>query len=235
MELSNIFCGTFVYDFVRGPMVWISFLIFILGTCFQIFKFLSMTSIRESVKLKPGPANILPKRKEEDEPKTDWFLKLKLSIAGVNPFMVIVTTVFHVLLVLMPLFVLGHNILWDNAVGFSLFSLSEEISDSLTLVVIICALIFLYRRLFSERVKAITTYADFIFLLLAAAPFVTGYLAYHQVFAGSYKLIITLHMISGELMLMAVPFTKFVHMIYFFIVRYFVVSEWSLGKGDRTW
>ncbi len=235
MELSNIFTGTFVYDFVRGPLVWISFLVFILGTCFQIFRFLSMTSIRESIQLKPGPANILPKRKEEDEPKTDWLMNLKLSIAGVNPFMIIVTTVFHVLLVLMPLFVLGHNILLDNAIGISLFSFSEEVSDSLTLIVIICALIFLYRRLFSDRVRAITTHADFIFLFLAAAPFVTGYLAYHQVFTEYYKVVITIHILSGEMMLMAVPFTKFVHMIYFFIVRFFVVSEWSLGKGDRTW
>ena len=235
MEPSNIFTGAFVYDFVRGPMVWISFLVFILGTCFQIYKFLSMTSIRESVKLKPGPANILPKRKEEEEPELDFGIRMKLSVLGVNPFIVIVSTIFHVLLVLMPFFVLGHNILWDNAIGFSLFSLPEEISDMLTLVVIICSLVFLYRRLFSDRVRSITTHADFIFLLLAAAPFVTGYLAYHQVFGSCYKFIITLHMISGELMLMAIPFTKFVHMIYFFIVRFLISSEWGLGKGERSW
>jgi nitrate reductase gamma subunit len=235
MEPSNIFTGTFVYDFVRGPLVWVAFFVFIAGTCFQVFRFLSMSTLSESVKLNPGPSNILPKKSEENALNKNWFARLKLSIAGVNPFMTILTTVFHVLLVLMPLFVLGHNILLDNAFGISFFSLSEEVSDFLTLIVIICALIFLCRRLFSDRVCAITTHADFLFLFLAAAPFITGYLAYNQVFTNDYRVIITLHILSGELMLMAIPFTKFVHMIYFFIARFAVVSEWSLGKGKRTW
>jgi nitrate reductase gamma subunit len=159
---------------------------------------------------------------------------LKLSIAGVNPFMTIVSTIFHVLLIGMPIFVLGHNILLDNAFGVSIISLSESVSDFLTIVVIVCAGIFLYRRLFLDRVKAITTWADYLFLFLAAAPFITGFFAYHQVFE-NYKLIISLHIISGELMLMAVPFTKFVHMIYLVIIRFTVKSEYSLGKGNRTW
>jgi len=159
---------------------------------------------------------------------------LKLSIAGVNPFMTIVSTIFHVLLIVMPIFVLGHNILLDNSFGISFFSLSESVSDFLTIIVILCVGIFLYRRLFLDRVKAITTWSDYLFLFLAAAPFVTGFFAYHQVFE-NYRLIISLHILSGELMLMAVPFTKFVHMIYSVIIRLTVVSEYSLGRGNRTW
>jgi nitrate reductase gamma subunit len=85
-----------------------------------------------------------------------------------------------------------------------------------------------------DRVKAITTWSDYLFLSLAAAPFVTGFFAYHEVFE-NYRLIISLHILSGELMLMTVPFTKFVHMIYSVIIRLTVVSEYSLGRGNRTW
>ncbi len=233
MESSNILSWTFAYDFIRGPMVWVAFIVFILGTVFQIIKFLSLSRTSEKITFKAGPGNIL-KPLPKDAPKTDWLMWLKLSVAGTNPFLIIVTTIFHVLLVLMPIFVLGHNILWDNAFGISMFSLPEGVTDTMTLIVIICALIFLYRRVFLDRVKAITTWGDYLFLFLAAAPFITGYIAYNQTLL-DYKLVITLHMLFGELMLMAIPFTKFVHMIYLVLVRFTVVSEWGLGKGSRTW
>ncbi len=233
MELSNILTWTFAYDFVRGPMVWVTFIVFILGTMFQLLKFLSLSRKPEKMTLKPGPGNFIKPLPKEPQ-KKDWLIWLKLSIAGTNPFIIIVTTIFHVLLVLLPVFVLGHNILWDNAFGISMVSLPEGITDIATLVIILCALVFLYRRLFCDRVKAITTWSDYLFLFLAAAPFITGYLAYNQIIL-DYKLVITLHILFGEIMLMAIPFTKFVHMIYLVLVRFTVSSEWGLGKGDRAW
>lgn len=233
MDSSNSFFWTFAYDFIRGPMVWTAFIVFFAGTLFQVFRLLSFTKEQPISKLTPGPGRFIPK-KADDKGKKDWVMWLKLSIAGVNPFMTIVSTIFHVLLIVMPIFVLGHNILLDNSFGISVFSLSESVSDFLTIIVILCVAVFLYRRLFLERVKAITTWSDYLFLSLAAAPFVTGFFAYHQVFE-NYRLIISLHILSGELMLMAVPFTKFVHMIYSVIIRLTVVSEYSLGRGNRTW
>ncbi len=239
MDSSNTLFWTFAYDFIRGPMVWVAFIVFLGGTLFQIFRFFSLTKKLEITKLTPGPGRFIPKRADQTDQtgkagKKEWAMWLKLSIAGVNPFMTIVSTVFHVLLIVMPFFVLGHNILWDNSFGISFFSMSESVSDLLTIIVIVCAGIFLYRRLFLNRVKAITTWTDYLFLSLAAAPFITGFLAYHQVFE-NYKLILSLHIISGELMLMAVPFTKFVHMIYLVIFRFTIKSEYSLGQGNRTW
>jgi nitrate reductase gamma subunit len=273
MELSNIFSWTFMYDFIRGPMVWISFIVFIFGTIFQVLRFMSLIKEQKIMALKPGPGNIIynqpasrfkkgwvktgwlkkgwfkaawlkisrlktgwfkKNRTKKDQNGKDWLLWLKLSIAGVNPFMTIVSIVFHVLLIFVPVFVLGHNILLDNAFGISMVSLPENVSDFLTGIVIFCTLIFLFRRLFLDRVKIITSYEDYFFLILAAAPFVTGYFAYHQVFLG-YKLVISLHILSGELMLMAVPFTKFIHMIYIIIVRFNVAGEYSLGNARKNW
>ncbi len=233
MDSSNSFFWTLAYDFIRGPMVWAAFIVFFAGTLYQVFRLLSLTREKRVSQLTPGPGRFIPKR-DDKEGKKDWLMWLKLSIAGVNPFMTIVSTVFHVFLIIMPIFVLGHNILLDNSFGVSFFSLSEGVSDFFTIIVILCAAVFLYRRVFLDRVKAITTGSDYLFLSLAAAPFVTGFLAYHQVFE-NYRLIISLHILSGELMLMSVPFTKFIHMIYSIIVRFTVISEYSLGRGNRTW
>jgi nitrate reductase gamma subunit len=248
MALSHIFSWTFMYDFIRGPMVWLSFVIFFCGVVFQVLRFMSLLKEQPVQKLEPGPGNIIHSQTvsnlKVDKVKTGWFKKgpdkkdwmvwLKLSIAGVNPFMTIVTTIFHVLLIGVPVFVLGHNILLDNAFGVSMVSLPENVSDFLTGIVIFCILIFLFRRLFLDRVKMITSYADYLFLGIAAAPFVTGYLAYHQVFS-NYKLLISFHILSGELLLMAVPFTKFIHMIYMIIVRFNVAGEYSFGNATKNW
>ena len=51
-----------------------------------------------------------------------------------------------------------------------------------------------------------------------------------------YDTVIVLHILAGEIMLMAVPFTKLVHMPYFFINRFVLVHENTLGAGgNRTW
>lgn len=113
-------------------------------------------------------------------------------------------------------------------------SLPENISHRLSLVVILCALVFLYRRIFLYRVRLITSFEDYLFLILAAIPFISGFLAYEQLFS-NYKLVIGLHILSGELMLMAVPFTKFIHMIFLLIIRFKIDGEYSLGNGGRAW
>jgi nitrate reductase gamma subunit len=233
MEFSTIFSWAFAYDFLKGPMVWVSFIVFIFGTLFQIFKISSLMSKPERIRLSAGPGKFISSP-PSPENKKSWYLRFKLSIAGVNPFMTSVTTVFHVLLLVLPIFVLGHNILLNNAFGISMVSLPENISHRLTLVVILCALIFLYRRIGLYRVRLITTFEDYLFLILAAVPFISGFLAYEQFFS-NYKLVIGLHIFSGELMLMAVPFTKFIHMIFMLIVRFKIDGEHSLGNGGRAW
>jgi len=233
MELSHIFSLLFAYDFIRGPLVWISFIVFIIGTGVQVIRFSSLLRNQDIQRIQPGPGRFISNPSSSDGKKS-LFLWLKLSIAGVKPFMTIVSLIFHFLLIVMPFLVLGHNILLDNAFGISMVSLPEEISDLLTQVVILCTMIFLFQRIFFNRLKIITGWQDFLFLALAAAPFITGYLASHQVFL-HYRLMISLHILSGELMLMAIPFTKFIHMIFFLMVRFSVANEYCLGKGNKTW
>ena len=231
MDITTFFSGSNVYDFIRGPLAWVSFIIFFLGLAYQIFSFISLTGKKEHTVYNPRP-------RKKDEPKsfTDFMLKVKLSIIGVNPVMLIVTTVFHICLVIAPIFLLAHNLLLKDAIGFSLFSFSEVFTDYLTIILMVCGVYFLYRRIFVARVRAITTFYDYVMLFLATAPFVTGFLAYHQLCGDEYyRLIISLHILTGELMLMAIPFTKFIHMVFFFVYRFTIESEWCLGKGDRSW
>ena len=246
-----------IYNFIGGPLVWISFLVFITGTIFQIHQFFTMTrerryeifANRPQKKLKiPGIKEIKTRLslvyiKQNIGKIKDFFSKERLpftlakiknlTVLGVNPFMTIVTTVFHICLVIAPVLVYAHNILLDEAFGISFFSFSEKTTDIMTVIVLACGAIFLLRRIISKRVRAITTIYDYIIFLIAIGPFLTGFLAYHQIY--DYKLMIILHILSGEIMLIAIPFTKLVHMIFFFINRIYIGSEYSFCRGTRTW
>ena len=82
------------------------------------------------------------------------------------------------------------------------------------------------------RVLSITG-GSLLVLLITAAPFLTGFMAYHQ--WGDYKTIVTIHVLAGQLMLVAIPFTKVGHMVFFFFVRTLFGSEFSMWRGRRTW
>jgi len=114
-----------------------------------------------------------------------------------------------------------------------LWTIPETFLDLLTFAVISILLFFLYRRVFVAKVRSVTTYRDFLAWSIAAAPFITGFLAYHQYF--DYNFIVNLHIFCGELMLMAIPFTKLVHMPMMVLFRSFIRNEMSFGFGTRTW
>jgi nitrate reductase gamma subunit len=219
-----------MYDFIRGPLISIAFIIFILGLILQLVQFFKLTDKKEWG---------FPPLETKSEKKTlkKFIISCLASLNGTlwktDPLVTIVTSVFHVFLIGVPLFLLGHNILLDQSWGLSLWSLPESITDVLTLVVLICVAFFLARRLFLARVRAITTLYDYVILLIVVAPFLTGYFAYHQWF--NYDTVMTLHILAGEAMLITIPFTKLGHMLFFFLYRFLIGNEYSFAKGARAW
>ena len=160
---------------------------------------------------------------------------LTFTIAAVNPFTVTISMVFHFCLLFVPLFLLGHTAMAGQALGLVLPSIPDGLADGMTLVVLFACLFFLVRRVALSRVRAITSVYDYLVLALATVPFLSGFLAYHQLLALDYRTLMIVHMLSGEVMIMAIPFTKLTHMIFFFLNRFTVVGEHSLGRGSRVW
>ena len=217
-------------DFIQGQLVSIAFVIFILGLIFQFFQFFKLTKKKEWIY---PPGEVKREKKTAGKWVTFCLASLNGTLWKTDPLITIVTSVFHVFLILVPLFLLGHNILLNQSWGLSLWSLPESITDILTLVVLICVAFFLGRRLFLSRVRVITSLYDYTILLIALAPFLTGYLAYHQWF--HYDTVMTVHVLAGEVMLITIPFTKLGHMLFFFLYRFLIGNEYSFARGERTW
>jgi len=221
-----------MYDFVQGPLITIAFLVFVLGLLYQLFQFFRLTRKKEWGR-PPLPLESKPEKKTVKTWIAECLASLNGTLWKTDPVLTIVTSVFHVFLILTPLFLLGHNILLKQSWGWSLFSLPETLSDGLTLIVLLCGIYFFCRRLFLARVRAITTIYDYIVLLIAIAPFLTGFFAYRQWF--HYDTVMMLHILSGNLMLITIPFTKLGHMLFFFLYRFFLGGEYSFLRGSRSW
>jgi nitrate reductase gamma subunit len=228
-----------VYAFVSGPMVWIAFALFFGGLVVQTFRFFKITRKKQQLFMpKPPPRRPWPRTlagwTELGVATYDRSVdEVRRSIAGSHPVMTVVTVLFHVLLFATPIFLVAHNTMLEESIVFHLPSVPEGFSDFLTFVVILCAVVFLVRRVALRRVRVITTAYDYVVLAVTAAPFVTGFLAYHQV--GHYLTMVTLHVVTGELMLILVPFTRLGHALFFFLYRFLVGSEYSFGQGTRAW
>ena len=92
----------------------------------------------------------------------------------------------------------------------------------MTIILLAIAIFFLLRRIFSADIRLLSTFSDYFLLVVTALPFLTGYFLTHGTvdsigFLGDNIQLI--HMLSGELMLILIPFTKLSHFILFFFSR----------------
>ena len=216
-----------IYNFVSGPLVWLAFIIFIGGSIYRIWSLISLVNKKEKyiytfMSFKYSLRSIM-----------HWITPFATVNWRKRPIMTIITFVFHAGLVIMPLFVSAHVIMFHNAWGFSWGSLPESFTDAVTLLVIIACVIFLLRRLVLREVKFLTDASDYGILLMAAAPFITGFMAYHNIW--NYHFWIILHILSGEIMLVAIPFTRLSHMLYAVFTRSYIGSEFGKVRHARDW
>ena len=93
----------------------------------------------------------------------------------------------------------------------------------------LAALFILLRRIALPQVRILTSAYDLLLLAIAVAPFLTGFLAYHQV--GDYKFWLILHILCGEIMLIAIPLTKLSHFLMFFLSRAQIGMDFGIKRG----
>jgi nitrate reductase gamma subunit len=89
------------------------------------------------------------------------------------------------------------------------------------------------RRIFAPEVRFVTFASDYLIIAIAAAPFITGFLAFHQLVP--YRPMLMLHMLLGEIMLIALPFTRLSHMLSFWLTRAHTGSEFGVFRHSRDY
>jgi nitrate reductase gamma subunit len=146
-----------------------------------------------------------------------------------QPFVTIAFFGFHLGAVLIPLCLLGHNVFLQEKIGISFFTISNGLADGLSWAAIVSLLFLILRRLVLPEVRILTTAHDYLILLISLAPFVTGLLARYQV--GEYSFWLNMHIFCGELVLIAIPFTKLSHVFLFFASRAQLGMDFGIKRG----
>jgi nitrate reductase gamma subunit len=216
-----------LYQFVAGPLAWVAFIVFVGGCLFRLIRLIQQVNEKERfiysyMSWKYSLRSI-----------GHWITPFATENMRRNPFMTIVTFAFHICLLLTPIFLLSHIVLVDEGWGLSWWALPDGLADLMTLVVIGSCVFFMVRRQVRPEVQYVTSVSDYVILAIVAAPFLTGLFAYHQWL--DYRLMLVLHILSGEIMLMAIPFTRLSHMVLSPLTRAYMGSEFGGVRKARDW
>jgi len=216
-----------MYEFLTGIMFYVSILIFFGGMIYHFvtyFRGLSWQLDRVAYKEytaegMKGAARSIYK----------WLIPFGTYGWRKQPFMTVIFFGFHIGAVLVPLFLLGHNVFLKDKLGFSLFTLNPTVADILSWAAVISALFFVLRRIALPEVRILTTFYDYFIIFISVAPFITGLMARYQV--GDYSFWLTMHILFGEALLIAIPFTKLSHVFLFFASRAQLGMDYGIKRG----
>jgi len=124
------------------------------------------------------------------------------------------SVLFHVALLVVPVFLAGHIALWARGTGLSWPAIPTSVADVLTVLAVVTAISLALQRLTARATRAISKPSDYLLLLTLALPFVTGFLVMHPaVNPFSYESVLFLHVMSGNLVFVLLPTTKLTHAV----------------------
>jgi nitrate reductase gamma subunit len=216
-----------IYEFLRGPCLRATAFIFVIATIWRLAYLYGLSRERDRVHynhkdLKWALRSIF-----------QWLLPLGSRSMRSKPAFSIASYIFHMCLFVVPMFLSAHNTLWRESFGWSFRSMPDSVADALTILFMTSVVFLVLRRLVRPEVRILSSPWDYILPILVLLPFLTGFLAYHQV--GPYRAVLVLHVLCGELLLIIVPFTKIGHFILFFFTRTFIGYEMGARRGARPW
>ena len=237
-----------MYQFVSGPLVWIAFIGFFGGVLFRVVAMARLARkdrvVYRTFDLKYGVRSLM-----------HWVIPFASTNMRARPLYSGLSYLFHLCVVLTPLFVMGHAVLWQTSWGVRWWSLPARAADVMTLVVIVnvdqalysadyralermgqmivACTVFIIRRLVRPEVRNVTYSSDFVLALVAMAPFVTGFVAHRQWLP--YEPMLIAHILSGVVFLLVIPWTRLAHLIWFSFTRAYMGSEFGAVRHARDW
>ncbi len=210
-------------EFLRGPFFRFTFSIMILG----MMRILLLSVIN----------GLNAKKKSKDKSIPISYVK-KLTIGfvfplrslRVKPFYSIISVTFHIGLIITPLLLFDHALLIENSIGFSWIGISipKMMADNLSLITIIAGILLLIIRISNKASRFISRKQDYLLPVLLIIPFVSGYLcANYTMSTDIYNLFMIIHIFSGCLIFLLIPFTKIAHCVLLPLSQWITARTWK--------
>jgi len=135
-------------------------------------------------------------------------------------FVVITGYVFHLGFFLSLLFFVPHIMLFRELFGFGWPGLPTPVINIVTIMSLLAMIALLINRLFHPVVRFLSGFEDYLVWTVTFLPLLTGFMAFHHLLL-PYPLILALHILSVEILMIVLPFTKLMHTITFVMARWF--------------
>ncbi len=220
-----------MYQIITGPLLWLTFAVFFGGLAWRVYTYIKgldwkldrvAYGYHTASGVKGAVSSILA-----------WIVPFNSQGWKVKPIFTILFFTFHVGLVVAPLFLAGHAVVLKMRFGLNWPTIPMLAADILTVAMICAGVFIIIRRISLPEVRIITSLYDYLLLVITLAPFVTGFMVVHQM-GGDTQFWLLAHVIAGEIMLLAVPFTKLFHVVGFFLSRGQLGMDYGIKRGGLT-
>jgi nitrate reductase gamma subunit len=219
-------------DLAAGPLLRLSLLIMALG--------LARLLLLQIVEL------ALAWRRAGDQ-VVRWGLVLRRNLAWTLPTQILrqrhrvlynlASVVFHAGVIIVPVFFWGHVALWERGLGVSWPVLTPWIADALSLATVAALVWLLAARVATDASRGLSRTQDWVLPILCLLVFLTGLSAAHPAWSPiGARTAYLLHLLSGEALLVLVPFSKLQHMVLFWTSHTSTELGWRFppGAGERV-
>jgi nitrate reductase gamma subunit len=153
-----------------------------------------------------------------------------------NPVYSLTSILFHIAILIVPVFLAGHIALWFRSIGLSWPAIPKTLADVLTILAVTAAVALVLQRLGAKPTRALSRFQDYALPLVIVLPFVSGFMVMHPAYNPcSYSAVLFVHVMSANLVMVLIPLTKLTHAALFPGVQ--LVAElgwhWPADAGSR--
>ena len=209
-------------EYARGPLFRLTFAIMVLGLL-RVF-ILDIYGMVEAY-LKAGDKNIPWKLTLLRT--FEWLFPVK-RVLNHRPIYSLIAIVFHIGLLLVPIFLFAHIQLWESGLGVTWPALSRSWADILTVTTIVSGLAIFIGRAGSKRAREISRKQDYSWPLVLVLPFITGFICTHATVNPTfYQIFMLIHILSAETIFVLLPFSKLAHCILMPLSQFVYTLAWK--------
>lgn len=200
---------------VRGPGLAISLGVFILSVIWRLIETYGLGRKKDLTVPRQG------------ERASGWYTIFRRFLPPPGAGMMKVARVtyiggitFHVGLAMVVFLFEPHIKLLESVTGLSWPGLPSQIIDLAAGITMAAMVVVLFDRLTHRVKKFLSTFEDYFTWTITFLPVITGYLTVQHLFI-SYTKLLALHILTVEILLICLPYTKLIHTFTAFGSRWF--------------
>jgi nitrate reductase gamma subunit len=208
---------TNILAFSRGPFFQAALLVFVAGMVFRLVRIISLGWNPDKVPARGS--KFMGAVKSFLKGIIIWpFIPRVKNTFKRNPVIYLAGGLFHLGLFVILILGTAHMLVWKSLFGFGWKTLPMPIVDWMAAVSIIALIILFINRLINPVLRLISGPAEWLNLFFVFLPIFTGYIMAHHLWF-RYEVLFSLHMITVNVLLIWIPFSRISHFIFYFFSK----------------